>query len=80
MAIFLNPRGKSTYGIALCARCSKKFSLDDLYSDPNSPGLMVCRKDLDQYDPWRLPARETENITLRFCRPDVPLTGTEGDS
>ena len=80
MAIFLNPRGKSTYGIGICARCSRKMSLEDLFSDPNAPGLMVCLKDLDQFDPWRLPPRQTEDITLRFCRPDVPLNGTEGDS
>jgi hypothetical protein len=74
MAIFLDPSGKSTFGIGLCARCSRKFSLDDLYSDPNSPGLKVCRNDLDDYDPYRLPARQTENIVLRFTRPDVPLS------
>lgn len=73
MPIFLDTRGKTTLGVGLCARCSRKMSLDDLFSDPNSPGLKVCREDLDQYDPWRLPARQTENIALRFCRPDLPL-------
>jgi hypothetical protein len=34
---------------------------------------MVCKADLDQYDPYRLPARQTEDITLPFTRPDVPL-------
>jgi len=73
-AIFLDPRGRSTFGIGLCARCSRKFFLDELFMDPNSPGLMVCEADLDVLDPYRLPARQTENITLPFCRPDVPLT------
>jgi len=73
MALFLNPRGKTTFGIGICGRCSRKMSLDDLHPDPNSPGLMVCRKDLDQFDPYRLPARQPENITLRFVRPDTPL-------
>jgi hypothetical protein len=49
------------------------MSLEDLMPDPNSPGLMVCRKDLDELDPYRLPARQTENITLKFTRPDLPL-------
>jgi len=49
--------------------------LDELHSDPNSPGLMVCKKDLDVLDPYRLPARETEDITLPFYRPDLDLTG-----
>jgi hypothetical protein len=73
MSIYLDPTGKSTYGIALCARCSIKMSIEDLYSDPNSPGLMVCEKDLDDLDPYRLPARQTEIITLKFTRPDTPL-------
>jgi hypothetical protein len=72
-SVFLDPRGHSTYGIALCGRCSRKFFLDELHMDPNSPGLMVCIADLDVLDPYRLPARQTENITLPFIRPDTPL-------
>ena len=71
----LDPTGRSSYGIGLCARCSKKFFLDELFSDPNSPGLMVCRDDLDQLDPYRLAARESEPINLEFVRPDVDLIG-----
>jgi hypothetical protein len=41
--------------------------------DPNSPGLRVCREDLDELDPYRLPARQTERITLPFVRPDVSV-------
>lgn len=73
MGIWLNPRGKSTYGIGICDRCSRKMSLDDLYPDPNFPGLRVCEEDLDVFDPWRLPARVTEDIHLRFTRPDIPI-------
>jgi hypothetical protein len=74
MPIFIDPSGRSTFGLGVCARCWRKFSLEDLYSDPNSPGLKVCLDDLDDYDPYRLPARRTEDITLRFYRPDEPLT------
>lgn len=73
MSIWFNPRGKSTFGIGLCDRCSIKMSLDDLYPDPNFPGLRVCSNDLDVLDPWRLPARQTEDIHLAFTRPDRPL-------
>lgn len=73
MSIFLDTRGRSTLGIGLCARCSRKMSLDDLYSDPNFPSLMVCKDDIDQFDPYRLPARQPETITLPFVRPDDPL-------
>lgn len=44
-------------------------------SDPNSPGLRVCVDDMDEFDPYRLPARQTERINLPFVRPDVPLDG-----
>ena len=74
MPKFLDTRGKTTLGIGICDRCKKKFSLTELFSDPNSPGLRVCRKDKDQFDPWRLPARQPDNIVLPFVRPDDPLT------
>lgn len=74
MPIFIDPSGRSTFGLGTCARCWRKFSLEDLYSDPNSPGLKVCLDDLDNYDPYRLPARRTEDVTLRFYRPDEDLT------
>lgn len=47
--------------------------------DPNFPGMRVCKDDLDNFDPWRLPAIQTENIALRFPRPDVSVaTGPIG--
>lgn len=73
MAIFLNPKGRSSFGIAICARCSRKMFLEELFPDPNSPGLMVCKEDLDVLDPYRLPARETEQINLPFVRPDANI-------
>ncbi len=74
MPIFLDPTGKTTYGIGICQRCSKKFFLEDLHSDPNSPGLKVCIDDLDDYDPYRLAPRQADRITLPFYRPDEDLT------
>lgn len=77
MPLFLNPRGKATYGEGICARCDLKFSLQELFDDPNYPGLKVCRKDMDQYDPYRLPPREPDPISLPFTRPDVPLYASQ---
>lgn len=79
MSIFIDPQGESTFGIAICARCSRKMPLSELYSDPNAPGLMVCLDDLDEYDPYRLAARPTEEINLPFVRPDRPLADVSGD-
>lgn len=73
MTEWLDPSGRTTYGIGLCDRCHQKFPLDELYRDPNAPGLRVCLEDLDVYDPYRLPARQTENIALPFTRPDESL-------
>lgn len=74
MPLYLDTRGKIYAGIGICDRCSRKFPLEELMSDPNAPGLRVCKVDLDQLDPYRLPARQTERITLPFVRPDTPLT------
>jgi hypothetical protein len=49
------------------------MSLTQLMSDPNSPGLRVCKEDLDQLDPYRLPPRQPDTITLPFVRPDSPI-------
>ena len=73
MPLYIDTRGKSTLAVGVCDRCARKFALVDLMSDPNSPGLKVCKDDLDQYDPYRLPSRQSERITLDFVRPDVPL-------
>jgi hypothetical protein len=73
MPRFLNTRGNTTLAIGICGRCSIKMPLADLLPDPNSPGLLVCEKDRDQYDPYRLPARQPDNIVLPFTRPDTPI-------
>lgn len=75
MPVFLDTTGNATLAIGICGRCSRKFPLDELMPDPNYPGLRVCAADRDEYDPYRLPARQTEDIALRFPRPDTPLDG-----
>ena len=56
--LYLDPRGRSNFGIGLCARCSRKLYLEDLFSDPNFPGLMVCIEDLDVLDPTEAVANQ----------------------
>lgn len=78
MPLFLDTRGNSSLGIAICGRCSKKYPIGVLRPDPNIRGLLVCDEGcLDDYDPWRLPARPPDKIALRFTRPDTPLTVAE---
>ena len=73
MPVYLDTRGNSVLSVAICDRCSRKFAYVDLMPDPNFPGMRVCAEDKDNFDPWRLPAIQTENIALRFPRPDVSV-------
>jgi hypothetical protein len=74
MGRWVRTLGKSIIAVAVCDRCHKKFPTVELSSDPNFPGLKVCAKDRDVFDPWRLPARPPDNITLPFVRPDEDLS------
>jgi len=76
MPRYLHGGRRTGIAIAICDRCKFKRFLGELRADPNFPGLRVCVYGcVDQYDPWRLPARQPERINLEFPRPDVPLTG-----
>lgn len=75
MSVFLDTRGLASVAIAVCDRCRMKVPFTTLVSDTNFPGLRVCaeRGCRDNLDPYRLPARQTERINLRFPRPDVSV-------
>ena len=73
MSKYLDPTGEPTFGIGLCARCSRKMLLADLSPDPNYPGLMVCEADKDDYDPYRLAPRAADKVILPFNRPDINI-------
>ena len=74
MPRFLDTEGYSDIAIAVCDRCKMKRPHAVMRSDPNFPGLQVCNEGCaDEFDPYRLPARKTERITIRFPRPDVSV-------
>ena len=74
MPVFLDTEGLTSIAIAVCDRCKMKRALVDLGPDTNFPGLRVCNQGCrDNLDPYRLPARKTERINLRFPRPDVSV-------
>lgn len=73
MSIFLNTTGKPSLGIGLCDRCKKKFPIDELKPDRDNPGLLVCFKDNDEVDRYKLPPRVPENVTLRQIRLDTDI-------
>ncbi len=76
MSLYVDTSGRATRSVAICDRCHMKMAYDDLAPDGNVPGLRVCGACTDRFDPWRLPARASEQISLRFPRPDSPLTGS----
>ena len=74
MPRFLNTTGNAVIAIFICDRCKMKRAIIEAMPDPNFPGLKVCQQGCaDQKDPYRLPARKTERITLQFPRPDVSV-------
>ena len=79
MSRYLYTRGRPTLAVGICQRSGFKVPLDQLVEDPNVPGLMVRRKDCDEYDPYRLSPPAAEDITLRNPRPDVKLRPDPAD-
>jgi hypothetical protein len=78
MPIFLDTEGLTSLAIAVCDRCKMKRAYVDLRPDGNSPGLRVCGQGCwDTLDPYRLAARKTERINLRFARPDVSVAAND---
>jgi hypothetical protein len=80
MPRFLNTEGNAVIAIFICDRCKMKRAIIEAMPDPNFPGLKVCQQGCaDQKDPYRLPARKTERITLQYPRPDVSVATDPND-
>jgi hypothetical protein len=80
MPRFLNTEGNAVIAIFICDRCRMKRPIIEAMPDPNFPGLKVCQQGCaDQKDPYRLPARKTERITLQYPRPDVSVAVNPSD-
>ena len=80
MPRFLDTIGNSDIAIFVCDRCKMKRAHSTARNDPNFPGLLVCSEGCaDEIDPYRLAARQTERITIRFPRPDVSIAVVESD-
>jgi hypothetical protein len=78
MPVFMDTTGLASLAIAVCDRCKMKRAYVDLRPDGNSPGLRVCGQGCwDTLDPYRLAARKTERINLRFARPDVSVAAND---
>jgi len=67
MPRYLPCKSGASLAIAECPRCHFKVYYADMEKDPNTK-MWMCPKCKDQYDPYRLPARKPENITLYHPR------------
>jgi len=70
---YLKPAATGKVAIAVCGRCKFKMNYNELSSDRNIPGLMVCKECNDLKDPYKLPSKRPEKVTLQHPRPDEPL-------
>jgi len=74
MPRFINTFGNNILSVAICDRCKFKRPYDEIVQDQNIPALRVCIHGcVDSLDPYRLPARQPEKITIRFPRPDADI-------
>lgn len=79
MSVFLDTSYDDFNQIVICMRCNLKRRWSEVIPDGNSPGLYVCKREVkrgcwDTYDPYRLPPRQPDRLTLGRSNPDVPLT------
>lgn len=72
MSLFKPIKLQGRVSIAICPRCSTKVYYDDLRKDPNTQSW-YCPECVDAFDPYRLPARGTEDISLRHQRNQLEL-------
>lgn len=70
MGKFLNTRGQPVLSPYICARCSIRGAFNEMVEDGDKPGLWVHRDCSDQLDPWKLPPRQSEDVTVPHPRRD----------
>lgn len=73
MSLYLPVKASGSQAIAICYRCQRKVYHDQLKQDPNNKNW-YCNECVDLYDPYRLPPKAPDAISLSHPRPDVELT------
>lgn len=77
MPKYLDTTGNSPLTIFICPRCKFKRAYIDMVIDPNT-GLRVCKFGCqDLKDPYRLPTRKPEKLSVRYPRPDTDLSNDD---
>ena len=73
MPRYIQPKSVGVAAVAVCPRCHFKVNYTDLVHDGDVPGLLVCVECKDLKDPYKLPVRKAEKISLQHPRPDTEL-------
>jgi hypothetical protein len=73
MPRYISTKGSQTLSVAICPRCHFKRKYDDLVIDPNTNDYVCKFGCVDEFDPYRIPPRKPDDITLHHPRPDDPL-------
>lgn len=71
MSAFLDTRGKAILSPAICDRCRLRGAAADMIPDRDKPGLFVHPHCADDIDPWKLPPRQAEDVSIPHPRRDV---------
>lgn len=71
MPVWLPHNDGPNIATAYCQRCTHKRQYADLRQDPNDLNYYCRFGCIDIFDPWRLPTRTTENISLEHARPQL---------
>lgn len=72
MSRFLDTRGERYLSPYICDRCSLRGKFSEMVNDPDT-NLWVHRDCADESDPWRLPPRVSDNVTVPNPRRDVNI-------
>lgn len=67
------------YAVAICYRCKMKRYYGDLQKDPNNQQYYCRFGCIDEYDPYRLPAKQPDQFVLQYPRPEEPLVPPENE-
>lgn len=71
MGKFLDTRGEAVLSPYICDRCKIRGRFSDMVEDGDKPGLFVHKDGCsDRLDPWKLPARSSEDVSVPSPRPD----------
>lgn len=77
MPKYINTTGNDPLSIAVCPRCKMKRAYVDFVVDPDTQQRVCHFGCADLKDPYRLPSRKGENISIKYPRPDEDIVNPD---